>query len=366
MLGIIENTKNLINSHRVSDNLNILNSKVLSDQFSDIEIGASFNPEHAEIYNNNQQPISVLKYIVEDLQIKDIRLAFRWNLLDKGEFSFEYYKPYLDYCVQNSVNLVLNLGPIKTMRWPEEHIPESLTHLVAYKQTIDLEHPIALDALNHLRELCKYISSNYSDHLDKFKIIQCNNEFQNRFGVYKFLISHRFEVECIKISKEYFPESKFLLNSNGLLDIIKILNIIRESKNTEFILGVNYYYKVGGQNRIPILNKVDGLFLSKYPYITPKSLRNLAAEYNFQVEVSELQGEPWLPDAPTPGNSFKEFVFELLRVKLIKPENQIKLLCRYWGVEDIISKTLSGKDTKDNAQILNLIKQINLKKGLTR
>lgn len=365
MIGTLENFKNLVESYRLSNKLHTLNPELVADQFSDLEFGVSFNPEHSEIHKNNHEPLSILNFIVQDLKIRDIRLAFRWSLLDKGEFSFEYYKPYLDYCVQNDVSLTLNLGPIKTMRWPEEHIPEAFRRLVDHKQTIDLEHPIAFHALNHLRELCKYLSTNYSEHLDLFKTIQCNNEFQNRFGVYKFLISHSFEVECINIVKEFFPDSKILINSCALLNITEIINITNEIKNSEFVLGVNYYYKVGGQNKIPIINKFDGLFLSKVPFITPKILRKLALKYNFEVEVSELQGEPWLPDAPSPGNSYKEFLFELLRIKLVKPDNQNKLLCRYWGAEDIVSRTISGRGTEDNEQILNLVKLINLKKGLT-
>jgi len=366
MIGILENLTNLINSYRLSNKLKGRTPAELISYFESIEFGASFNPEHDSMLDNSVTPLQVLDFIINNLGVKKIRLAFRWNVIENNnKFSLSYHKEILDFCMKNNVELTLNLGPIKTMRWPEEHIPEDLKAFVNYKDIIELDSPIVKYALEHLRKLCEYIKLNYADKSQNIKIIQCNNEFQNRFGVYKFIVSPDFEVECINIAKSFFPNSKILLNSNGLLDVNPILKVIKSIPNTNFIVGINYYYKVGGQNKIPLYNKIDGLFLSKIPYFTPRKLRYLADKYKFETEVCEFQGESWLPDAPTPGNSFKEFLFELFRVQIIKPKDQKKLLARYWGIEDIVSKVLSKKGTQENSWILELISYINTNKGLT-
>lgn len=331
----------------------------LLNMLKDIEIGCSFDPFHQVFYEKNVDPLKTLEYIHKKLEINNIRLGIRWSKVDKGnKIDFTEYKPYFDYCFTNNINVVINVGPIKTMRWPEEHIPDKFKHSIKPKDTITIDHAIAEYAFRYLYNLLTYLKLEYSNHFDKVFAVQGDNELFNRFGEFKVKISSEFEHEVIKIIAKTFPDKPIFINSAGLNDLKKIFDLL-EGISGQRIVGINYYYKTAIHHRIPIINKLDNLIIKNLFAVSVSKLKRIAATKGYLVEVSELQGEPWWPNALTPGNKFNEFVFTLLRSKYLKPQNQSKLLVRYWGIEDFAAKFLTDSATKENIAIKDLIISIN-------
>ncbi|MEP7104153.1 MAG: hypothetical protein ABI721_05605 [Candidatus Dojkabacteria bacterium] len=352
---MFRNLKNLIQSHKLADSYSADTSI-----FKDLEIGCSFDPFHHVFKEKGINPISALKYLHTELKIQNIRLSIKWSEVYKNEiFDFSYYKKYFDYCFSHNLKVVLNVGPIKTMRWPEEHIPEQFKALVNKRDTITLDHPIANAALKYLEELLKYIKKEYSKNLKNIIAIQGDNECFNRFGQYEVFVSTEFEKEVLKIIKTHFKDTTIFINSAALNDFKSIFKTIQDI-NSEFILGVNYYYKVPYQNRIPFINKMDGTIILNKPFtMSPEHLKKIASRKNYEIEISELQGEPWGESVQSPGSDFTEFVFTLYRSLYLKPDSQRKMMVRYWGIEDLAVKFLNKTANSENEKIKNLIAEIN-------
>jgi hypothetical protein len=347
---MFNNIRNLIQSHRLSKKLT--NFEI----FNDIEVGCSFDPLHGVFAEKQVDPLAALKYIHQELKITNIRLSIKWSVVEASDFDFSYYRPFFNYCSEHGIKIVLNVGPIKTMRWPEEHIPDKHRHLVKIKDKITPQHPIATPALSYLDNLLQYIKTEYSNNLIA---IQGDNEHFNRFGHYQLYVTTEFEREVIKVIDNYFPEQTLFFNSAGMNDFKQIFNLVKGLPN-RIILGVNYYYKVPYQHRMPILNKFDDLILGNiWKMIRPETLKRKAEQYDYIVEVSELQGEPWWPNALTPGNNFREFVFSLLRTQYLKPISQEKIIARYWGIEDFVAKFINNQESSENNKIKELIVGIN-------
>jgi hypothetical protein len=330
------------------------------NQFSDLSIAASFDPLHHIFASYKVDPLVALKFLVEQLQVNNIRLSIRWSqVYETGKLNLGFYKPFLDYCLANSVEVVLNVGPIKTMRWPEEHIPTKLHKLVAKRDTITLAHPLAQPALSYLGELLTALKTEYKPkQLQNIVAWQADNELFNRFGQFELLISEEFEAETLKIISSEFPDAAIFINSSSTNDFKSIFNLLAASTGN-FILGVNYYYSVPPIHRIPILRQLDNLILRKPFSISPAALSERASSAGYAIEVSELQGEPWWPQILTPGNSFQEFIFTLLRTQYLRPAGQLKIKARHWGIEDLICKFLTGNTTAEHQQIRDLIQAIN-------
>lgn len=333
---MLTNLQNLFQSYRNTN-----------PNFKDLEIGCSFDPLHQIFFEKDIKPIEVLKYIHKELKINNIRLSIRWNK------DFEFYKPYLDYCIEFKLKVVMNVGPIKVMRWPEEHISEEFKVLLRKGDVIDLCHPIVEPALEYLEQTLENLKV-YKNII----AIQADNELFNAFGEYSLKISTEFELKVIETIHKQFPKLPVYINSSGVNDFKKIFEMISNLEN-KIILGVNYYYKTKFQNRIPIINKLDNLILKKPFAISVEDFKKIAEKKNYQIEVSELQGEPWWPNAKSPGNNFKEFKFTLLRTQFLKPISQKEILARYWGIEDLVSKLMDKSATTENLQIKDLIIKIN-------
>lgn len=332
------NLQSLIRSH-FNRELNI----------TDLEIGCSFDPLHQIFFEKDIQPIDVLKYIHRKLNIKNIRLSIRWNKV----WDLDFYRKYLDYCLENNLKVVLNIGPLKVMRWPEEHIPEEFKSLLNKYEVINLNHKITKPSLDYLHKILEDIKP-YSKILIA---IQADNELFNPFGEFSLKIQKDYELRVIEIINKFFQNIPIFVNSSGTNDIRNIFDLALNVSN-QIIVGINYYYKTKYQHRIPILNKLDNLILRKPFSISPEKFKDLAEQKKYLIEVSELQGEPWWPNAKSPGNNFNEFVFTLQRTKFLKPNGQKTIVARYWGIEDFVSKFIDNSETLENQKIKDLIIKI--------
>jgi hypothetical protein len=330
-----------------------------------LTLGCSFAPEL--IKKNKSLRLPALKFVVEDLGIKDIRLGIRWNKAQasKGKVDIRFYKKYIDYCLHKKVNLCLNIGPIKTFRWPEEHIPEDLIDdyiKSGTKSKITLETEISKHALDYLEKLLAELKNNYGKELAQI-LIQPENEAFFPFGFYKVYLGEDYLLEILHKIKSELPQNQILLSSAGRLNLKQTLNfwqkVVAEKLYTyeDLTLGFNYYYKTNQVTNIPFLTATDPIIFAPPWTMSIRKLRKLATEQGFKVEISEAQFESWA-EQTDPGSKFSDFNYLLNRSANIFPETQEKRVVRLWGIEGFALKNLNKICTSEEAQICRKIKHL--------
>lgn len=346
------------------------------NQLKNTTIGCSFSPEYFEEITSNLTPevrVKALKYIVDMLFIKEIRFGLRWNQIerDKGKWDFSYYKPYLDFLLQADVSVCLNIGPIKTFRWPEHYVPDHilkmLTQIPAIGTIITEKSELGRYAFNHAEQVLKYLKSHYSEaQLKKITSIQIENEPFHKFGKYEWRMSESYILALIKLVQNYLPHAGIMLNSSETKNIKTIATIFQTLRKKGYsnmlISGFNYYYLIPKMLHLPGLGKLDSISKTQ---ISGKNIcqynKNCAETYSYQIEISEAQLEPW-HSVVSPGNSAQEFRYLLVRcISHILPQNQRGVI-RVWGIEHLVGKALNKTMDHEHKEILDIIKRINSQK----
>lgn len=354
------------------------NSEVLKK----IEFSHSFSPEQMEWIStidefenkNKASSIETVKFFYEKLKIKNIRLGIRWSDVDQnGNINLEKYKSLISFALENNLSICLNIGPIKTFRWPEVYIPQRFLNNFN-KNIIDSNSEISKASLNYLEKLFKQFEIDFGkDFFEKVEVIQPENEMYNPFGPTEWTVSESHMINVIKLIKNYFPKSKILISVSGgpnsknifTSDISKAQNLILKIKNffdpKKLIIGINYYYKIPG---MPI--DKNGMMLDNFSllkFLRGKSIFKKAFDFSKEngneLEISELQFEHW-GEINTPGTSFQEFQFSLLRVldELNIKDYDNKFVIRLWGSELFAQRILSKSSTNDMQKIMDLIIKI--------
>lgn len=344
-----------------------------SKELLQIQIGCSFNPEHWILYNAEQKDsnikLKVAKFIIEDLQMKEIRLSIRWSEVYKnGVFSFDYYHELFQYFLKHDVNICLNIGPIKTMRWPEEQVPDyilkELRKIPKKKEVIEANSELGILSLQYLEDLLIFLKQYLTPvQLKRIKSIQGNNEAFYQFGEYKWTISPDLELKVFNLINKYFPDKDLMINSAGRSNLREVINLIKAFKTgnkIKFHIGYNYYYRLPGQRRFPFINTLDNLFHVNSFALSMGNLKKFCRELDISIEISELQGEPW-EDLKSPGNSIQEFHFTLIRCmkEILNLSDERKSIIRYWGIEEFALKFIENRESEENKKIKDLIVKLN-------
>lgn len=317
---------------------------------------ASFSPEHHKLAESSlDERLRVLKFIVKELHIRDIRLGIRWSQVDQGQgIGLSYYKPYLDYLFAQDMSVCLNLGPIKVMRWPEEHLPKYLLdkYPITPQELITPQSKWGELGLEHLKQLCEALVAQYPQAAQQ-RLIQLDNEGFNRFGEYKLLVSEDYVIRTMGIAKQYFPHAGILVSSSGRRNFDEVSRLfIRTQKvfeNLNLRVGVNYYYKVPVWGQLPIFKRFDNITLALPWDMSVQRLHALCVKHGWDIEVTELQAEPW-PPFYSPGNSAAELQQIVQRVKdhlLINNQGVIRL----WGIEDWALSLVKGEGSPEHVKI---------------
>ena len=90
---------------------------------SPISWGVTFSPQYAE--SLGLDPEAAYRAMLDDLQVKDLRLAAPWDILNpaEGTFDFSALDRELQEAKSRGASALLVVG-MKTPRWPECHIPD--------------------------------------------------------------------------------------------------------------------------------------------------------------------------------------------------------------------------------------------------
>lgn len=358
--------------------------------FSHVTLGCSFAPEQFGItlenlntpegQRLNRQALDALEYIQNDLNIKDIRIGIRWDNVynSLGQFDFSLYKPYFDSLVDHKANIALNFG-IKVFRWPEDHVPQKVLDGITEPANGSIIYPsdeLSKKAMLYTNDLFGYLQSTYSEgELAQVKIVQPNNEpFVENFGERRWRLSEESQTIEINEARKIFPNAKILINSAGFFNLDQISNYFEKliakdpQLKNNLILGIDYYpIDVGyvdapivgkfNPENIPLIGKVDAVFYDEILFNKFENIKNQSKNIGFEVEITELQAEPWDGNPTLPGDTVVDFKYATKRgaQKILDPSAENSVM-RVWGIEYLFKN-----QTTANKEILSIIKEINSK-----
>lgn len=317
----------------------------------------SFSPEYCTELDI-KQPMKVLDFILDDLCIRDIRLGLRWSRVvnRQDKLNLKGYAPYLDRVLKSpNSKLTLNVGPIKTFRWPEVFIPDSVDvkGLLNRENIIIGNSDIAKHSIDYFEKLLILLKQNYGKQLDNITF-QVENESFNRFGTHKLKMDEKYLVKILKILKGSFPKSSLMVNSAGRMNLSEIIKLFENLKQQniynmkELVLGFNLYFRL--PHTLPFIQKFNPLIISKPWDMNIRKLHEYKQKYGFGLEISEGQFEQW-QSQKTPGNSVEDWEYLLKLSNDFFPKNYPSKVLRIWGLERFARHFINGTETAEHREI---------------
>jgi hypothetical protein len=354
------------------------NDRFLEDKasaFANLTLGCSFAPEQWEPDELARgEALDALKYAVQELGMREVRLGIRWSGVDHGygRVDLSFYRPYLDYCIQNGANVCLNVGPIRTFRWPEDHVPALVLERAGAPPpgaTIGAGSPLAQEAYAYLDRLLDSIAEAYSpDQLGRVTMVQPENESFFAVGAHEWKVSADYLKRVIRQIDARLPTSSLLVTSAGRLNLKAVhelfVDLIKEDARFRgrLVSGFDYHYKTPHLDEFPIIRGLDPVaFAFQFPPAKhcDANIRD-ARRSGYRIEVSEGQAEPF-GSLKSPGNSVRDFRFMLTRCAENIVDPKAPSVIRVWGVEELTKKVLRGEATPDHEAIVELVRAINAK-----
>lgn len=219
--------------------------------------------------------------MLEDLQVKNIRLPIYWDQIEKeeGSFDFAVYDEILNIGEEHDVNFIVNIGS-RLPRWPECHMPDWLDENDKNERE------------SKTLKMFKVVINRYKDR-DNISSWQVENEpLLNTFGECpkgdeNFL---RREVAYVKALDDSRP---IIISATGEL------STWRKEVKIGDIFGTTMYRVVW--------NPWFGYFRYPYPewYYTIKA--GILGLPKSSAIISELQAEPWVPHGTLANLSYEEW-----------------------------------------------------------
>lgn len=215
----------------------------------------------------NLDPIKTHQDIINNLEVKYIRLPIYWDQVEKkeGDYNFSQYEKILQDGKKKNVKYILSVGH-RLPRWPECHFPKWMSE----------------DEINNKDEkLLKYLKETVNNFKDYDNVLywQVENEpYLNSFGICpkydeKLLLQ---EVDLVKS----LDDRKVIISSSGELGGWRKENKIADIFATTL-------YRV-------VYNPIFGYFRYPLPPLVYK-IKAKATGVNINESLLiELQAEPWI------------------------------------------------------------------------
>lgn len=285
--------------------------------------GVTYSPKFATALGLDWQEVYLA--ILDDLEVKYIRLPFYWDQIEttEGEFDFSDYDYLLAEGKKRNVKFIANIG-WRLPRWPECHNPTWL-------DTTDLEKIKEKNLV-----MMKKIIERYQNRTEIIYWQVENEPLLDWFG------------QCPAGDLEYLKqEIAFVKNLDDREIIVSAsgeLSTWRQEAQLADIFGTTMYRVVW--------NPVFGYFRYPLPtwfYTLKARQQNLIKS---EVIISELQTEPWVPNGTLADLDFQEFdkSFNLAQFKAnLQYAINVDFKQTYlWGVEWwYLQKTLGNTEYWD-------------------
>ncbi len=291
--------------------------------------GVSFNTEYASYLGLDVK--ESFNKILDEWQFKYIRLSAQWDLIEKkpGQYDWNDLDWMMNEAGKRNVKVILALGN-KTPRWPECHFPKWI------------------DASNHQPDLLNFITTvvaHYKNH-PALEIWQVENEPFLNFGDCRPISSQELKEE-LALVKKLDPFHPTMVTDSGELSLWS-----RTAKQAD-IFGSTLYRVVW--------NKTFGYW--SYDWILPAFTYTAKLWFNGRdvntAYITELQAEPWIPDAKLAETPLAE-QFKSMSLKRLK--SNVEFAARtgmprayLWGAEWWL--WLEGKGNTDFSDYIKQLKK---------
>jgi len=331
---------------------NLQNQKIL--------IGCSFAPK--KFSKDPKVGLDALQILIKTLHIKHIRFPLDWNRIEtqKGTLTLDFFRPYIDILIENNIKICLNVGPIKTFRWPEAKIPKFIDKpqtLTRKHQVITVQSDLSRRSIEYLNKLLELLKKTYGKSLNP-DTIQPENEAFFNFGHLQLTMDYGHMTKVVNTIHHHYPNKRILLNSAGRRNLSQIINFMKKyrqfpsTESARFRVGYDYYHRVKG---MPVIYEyIDHLTLDWPWNMSIKTLKKKALQENFEIEVTEAQFRPW-GKYKKPGDSFEDLLYVLTRCSTILPKQQSEKIIRLWGIEAFAKKILGNNLTSEHHKMIKLI-----------
>ena len=343
-----------------------------ADRMRSFEIGGSFAPEQWPLDSVAQdEALAGLDLAVRELNLRKMRLGIRWSRVDKGNgvIDLSPYQDCLDYCIDNGVDICLNPGPIRTFRWPEEHVPDhvlaSLPDLPETGATVTPESPLARSSLQYLDSLLATLKRQYSSaDLAAIRMVQAENEPFYPLGEHEWTLGPEYLKEVADRLHTAFPDADVMLTTAGrvnmqaIRDVLFMLRETDDSYRGKLVSGFDFHYRTPNRDSYPVIRYFDQITYARPGVMGTDENVVDSREIGYRIEVTEGQMEPY-GHFQQPGNSAKDLRYMLQRCfdHVLDPEQPA--LVRLWGVEELVKKMLAGELTDEHREIIALVQTAN-------
>jgi hypothetical protein len=350
-----------------------------------IRLGCSFSPEYFGAAAVDGRPgadktaMRALRAAVEDLGMADIRLGLRWdNLTPDGVQLTSFYRPYLDYCFSHPAvrTVALDIGPIKTFRWPEIHVPDAvlgrLRHVPKSNAEIAPDMELAQLSYVHVERVMEYLGREYDGA--KSVAFSINEPFHG-YGRFRWTMSEAYldPLVDLVLDSGYFRGADLIVNSAQGLDLDRIAGYFealvrrRPELHGRLVSGFDIYPFLPPVVDFPVLRQVLANVrrtVRDWDRPVAASLRRAHdPEYGYRIEVTEAQAEPFGQNAIV-GNSLPHYQHVLAQCfdRILDP-SQDESVVRIFGIEYQLQTVFDGTARDANRQILDLTRQLNALAG---
>ncbi len=336
------------------------------DKLASLRLGASFAPEQWPA-DRPHEALAGLRLTVDGLGLRDLRLGVRWSRAAEadGRVSLGAYAPYVDTALTAGAAVCLNVGPVRTFRWPEEHVPpgvlEATQPLPPAGGRLEPAAPLAVAALVFLDGLLAALRAAYGP---AFAALQAENEPFYPLGVHRWLMSPAYVETVIERIVAAFPAAALLVTSAGRLNLLDVRDLFvrllaRDGRFAgRLVAGFDFHYKTPLRDSVPVVRHFDQISYAQPFAPTLAEQRRHARGLGYRLEVTEGQMEPY-GHLTSPGNSARDFRYMLLRCLDEVLDRRAPALIRLWGVEELTKRMLAGRLTNEHRQIIELIEAIN-------
>jgi hypothetical protein len=343
-----------------------------ADRLARLRLGGSFAPEEW-FYTRppTDEVVQAFRFAVHDLGLKQMRLGIRWSRADRNGAppELESWAPILDAAFEEGADLTLNLGPIRTFRFPEEQPPGRLlndpTAIPPVGARVQLSDRMAQEALTFLDLVIEKLHRQYGSALDAYvHTIQIENEPYYPLGEHRWQMTQPYILEVAERVMAGMPGKSLLVTSAGRLNLDSIRDLFEKllrrhpDLRGKLVGGFDFHYRTPARQSYPLIRYLDQIGYAT-PF-APSLSRNIwdSRDMGYTIEVTEGQMEPFA-QFPQPGNQARELRYLLLRCldHVLDPERPG--LIRLWGVETLTKRMLKGDLTSEHREIIDIIQRIN-------
>jgi len=268
----------------------ILIIKSKSKQEKNMIYGASFNIEYANYLGLD--PKLAFNKILGEWNFKYLRLSAQWDLIEKnkGEYDFSELDWMMDSAAKKNAKVILVVGH-RTPRWPECHYPKWIDPATYAGRGPELLRFMELTV------------ARYKGH-PALEVWQVENEPFLPFGDCDLVTAAQLDEE-LALVKKLDPLHPTMVTDSGELSLWR-----RTAKRAD-LFGTTLYRVVW--------SKTLGYWSYKWilpPFVYQAKLwlngRDISTAY-----ISELQAEPWIPNAKLMETSLAE-QFKSMSLKQLK------------------------------------------------